>query len=83
LKGLVKRIIHHEGAWEVIPRPDSLRDTINALSQVDPDVFSQERQRIRNHLSRFRLHTRSTKQSRLQLEKLEQRWKALPPINSP
>ncbi|MEJ2330967.1 MAG: hypothetical protein P8Z33_14220 [Gammaproteobacteria bacterium] len=82
-KGLVKRIIHREGAWEVIPRPDSLRDTINALSQVDPDVFSQERQRIRNHRSRFRLHTRSTKQSRLQLEKLEQRWKALPPINSP
>jgi hypothetical protein len=81
-KGLVKRIIHREGAWEVIPRPDSLRDTINALSQVDPDVFSQERQRIRNHRSRFRLHARSTKQSRLQLEKLEQHWKALPPIDS-
>jgi hypothetical protein len=81
-KGLVKRIIHRAGAWEVIPRPDSLRDTINALSQVDPDAFSQERQRIRNHRSRFRLHTRSAKQSRLQLEKLEQRWKALPPIDS-
>lgn len=81
-KGLVKRIIHRQGAWEVIPRPDSLRDIINALSQVDPDAFSQERQRIRNHRSRFRLHTRSAKQSRLQLEKLEQRWKALPPIDT-
>jgi hypothetical protein len=81
-KGLVKRIIHREGAWEVIPRPDSLRDTINALSQVDSDEFSQERQRVRDHRSRFRLHTRSAKQSRVQLEKLEQRWKALPPIDS-
>lgn len=81
-KGLVKRIIHREGAWEVIPRPDSLRDTINALSQVDPDEFSQERQRLLNHRSRFRLHTRSAKRSQAQLEKLEQRWKALPPIDS-
>jgi hypothetical protein len=82
-KGLVKRILHREGAWELIPRPDSLRDTVNALSQVDPDEFSQERQRIRNHRSRFRLHTRSAKRSQAQLEKLAQRWKALPPINSP
>jgi hypothetical protein len=81
-KGLVKRIIHREGAWELIPRPDSLRDTVVALSQVDSDEFSQERQRIRNHRSRFRLHTRSAKQSRAQLENLEQRWKALPPLDS-
>ena len=81
-KGLVKRIIHREGAWELIPRPGSLRDTIQALSQVDPHEFSQERQRIRNHRNRFRLHTRSAKRSQAQLEKLEQRWKALPPIDS-
>lgn len=82
-EGLVKRIIHREGAWEMIPRPDSLRDTVNALSRVDPEEFFQERQRIRNHRSRFRLHTRSAKRSQAQLKKLEQRWKALPPINSP
>ena len=81
-KGLVKRIIHREGAWELIPRPDSLCDTIKALSQVDADEFSQERQRIRNHRSRFRLHTRSAKRSQAQLKQLEQRWKALPPIDS-
>jgi hypothetical protein len=81
-KGLVKRIIHREGAWELIPRPDSLRDTANALSQVDADEFSQERQRIRTHRSRFRLHTRSAKRSQAQLKQLEQRWKALPPIDS-
>lgn len=81
-KGLVKRIIQREGAWELIPRPDSLRDTIGALSHVDPDEFSQERQRIRQHRARFRLHTRSAKRSRAQLNQLEQRWKALPPLDS-
>ena len=81
-KGLVKRILHREGAWELIPRLNSLRDTVNALSQVDPDEFSQERQRIRNHRGRFRLHTRSAKRSQVQLKQLEQRWKALPPIDT-
>lgn len=79
---LTKRIIQREGAWEVIPRPDSLRDTVSALSQVDPHEFSQERQRIRNHRARFRLHIRSAKQSQAQLEQLEKRWSALPPTDS-
>jgi hypothetical protein len=81
-KGLVKRIIQRQGAWELIPRPDSLRDTVTALSQVKPDDFSQERQRIRNHRSRFRLHTRSPKRSQSQLKQLVQRWQALPPIDT-
>lgn len=81
-KGLVKRIIQREGAWELIPRPDSLRDTVSALSHVDPNDFSEERQRVRNHRARFRLHTRSAKRSRAQLDQLKQRWKALPPIDS-
>ena len=81
-KGLVKRIIHREGAWELIPRPDSLHDTVNALSRVNPEDFSQERQRIRHHRQRFRLHTRSAKRSQAQLKQLAQRWKALPPIDS-
>jgi hypothetical protein len=81
-KGLVKRIIQREGAWELIPRPDSLRDTVSALSHVDPDEFSQERQRIRRHRARFRLHTRSAKRSRVQLKQLEQRWQALPPLDT-
>jgi rRNA maturation protein Nop10 len=81
-KGLVKRIIQRQGAWELIPRPDSLRDTVSALSQVDPDDFSQERQRIRHHRSRFRLHTRSAKRSLAQLKQLEQRWKSLPPFDT-
>jgi len=81
-KGLVKRILHREGAWEAIPHLDSLRDTIRALSQVDAEAFCQERQRLRAHRCRFRLHTRSAKQSQAQLKQLEQQWKELPSIDS-
>jgi len=81
-RGLVKRIIQREGAWELIPRPDSLRDTVRALSHIDPDEFAQERERVRTHRARFRLHTRSAKRSRAQLDQLAQRWKTLPPIDS-
>ena len=81
-RGLVKRILQREGAWELIPRPDSLRDTIAALSHVDPAEFAQERERLRTHRARFRLHTRSPKRARAQLNQLAQRWQALPPIDS-
>jgi hypothetical protein len=81
-KGLLKRIIQREGAWELIPHPDSLPDTVNALSQVNPEDFSQERQRLRDHRNRFRLHTRSVKRSQAQLKRLELRWKALPPTDT-
>jgi hypothetical protein len=81
-KGLVKRIIQREGAWELIPRPDSLRDTVSALSHVNPHDFAQERQRLCTHRARFRLHTRSPKRSQAQLKQLVQRWNALPYIDS-
>ena len=81
-KGLVRRMLLRQGAWELIPHPDSLRETVIALSLVDQKEFCQERQRVRTHRNRFRLHTRSAKQSQKQLEKLAQRWTALPPLNS-
>ncbi len=81
-RGLVKRIIHRQGAWELIPHPDSLSATVTALAQVDFDEFAQERKRIRNHRRRFRLHTRSPKQSQAQLAKLALRWDALADMDS-
>jgi len=76
-KGLTRRLLQREGAWELIPRPDSLQEIQNALSQVDPVDFQIERQRVREHRRRFRLHIRSPKQSRAQLNQLEQRWAAI------
>jgi hypothetical protein len=81
-KGLVRRMILRQGAWELIPHPDSLRDTVIALSLVDQEEFRQERQRIRTHRNRFRLHTRSAKQSQKQLKQLIHRWTTLPPPDS-
>jgi hypothetical protein len=81
-KGLVKRIVQRQGAWEVIPRPTSLTATVKALSQVPAEDFHNERQRVREHRCRFRLHTRSAKQSLSQLKRLEQRWAILHAANS-
>lgn len=79
-KGLTRRIIQRSGAWELLHRPASLQDTILAFNHVAPQDFKEERQRLRQHRDRFRLHTRSKKQSCLQLTKLEQRWANLAPI---
>ena len=81
-KGLVRRMIQRQGAWELIPHPNSFRDTVVALSQVAQEDFLQERQRVRTHRNRFRLHTRSAKQSQKQLKQLVQRWTALSPPDS-
>jgi hypothetical protein len=77
-KGLSRRIIQREGAWELIPHPDSLPATLQAISQVSPQEFHLERSRLRLHRTRFKFHTRSTKQAQRQLLQLEQRWLALP-----
>ena len=81
--GAAKRIVLREGAWELIPGPGSLPETIQAISQVDYNEFLQEQQRVLIHRRRFRLHTRSAKQSKAQLTQLVKRWKALPATSGP
>ena len=78
-KGLTRRIIQRSGAWELLHRPATLQNTILAFNRVAPQDFEEERQRIRQHRDRFRLYTRSAKQSSFQLLKLEQRWANLSP----
>jgi hypothetical protein len=78
-KGLTRRILQRSGAWELLHRPASLKDTSLAFNHIAPQDFMNERQRLRQHRDRFRLHTRSAKQSGLQLAKLEQRWANLSP----
>jgi hypothetical protein len=81
--GAAKRLVLRDGAWELIPGPGSLPETIQAISQVDDTDFRQEHQRVRIHRRRFRLYTRSTKQSDAQLQQLVKRWKALPATSGP
>jgi hypothetical protein len=80
-RGATKRWIQRSGAWELIPGPSTLRETIQAFIQVAPQEFEQEQQRVRTHRRRFRLHTRSAKQADAQLTDLVRRWKMLPASN--
>jgi hypothetical protein len=81
--GATKRLLLRTGAWELIPGPASLPETIAAIAHVQHDQFLQERQRVRLHRAPFRLHTRSVQQSERQLKKLVQRWKTLPASRDP
>ena len=81
--GAVRRLLQREGAWELIPGLGSLSETVMALSRVEQNELLKEQQRIRTHRGRFRLHTRSVKQSRRQLNQLVRRWSALPAACSP
>ena len=73
-KGATRRLIQRSGAWEVIPRPGTFAETVAALSRVEADELQKERERVRTHRKRFRLHTRSAKQSRKQLQGLLEQW---------
>jgi len=78
-KGGTRRLIQRSGAWELIPRPGSLPETIKAISTVEHCEYEKERTRVRSHRNRFYLHTRSVKRSRNQLQNLKDRWLQLPP----
>lgn len=82
-KGATRRLIQRSGAWELIPRPGSLTETIQVISTVEPNDYQKERTRVRSHRNRFLLHTRSVKHSRKQLQDLKKRWLQLSPEESP
>lgn len=78
-KGRTRRILHRSGAWELLGHPPSEAASLEAVRQIAPTDLADERQRLRQHQERFRLHTRSPRQTRAQLDRLEQEWLALPP----
>lgn len=82
-KGGTRRLIQRSGAWELIPRPGSLTETVQAIAAVEHQEYKKERTRVRSHRNRFVLHTRSVKRSRKQLQDLKDRWLLLPPAKSP
>jgi len=82
-KGGTRRLIQRSGAWELLPRPDSLAETVEAISTVEHNEYKKEQIRVRSHRDRFRFHTRSVKLSRKQLQDLKNRWLRLPPDKLP
>ena len=81
-KGLTKRTRQRQGAWELLPRPPIEAQLLNGLRHIPPEDLAQERQRFAEHRRRFRLQSRSRKQTQTQFDQLRQRWSTLPPTGA-
>lgn len=79
-KGQTCRALQRIGAWELLPRPPTQAQCLTALRQVSRIDLQSEQQRFQQHQARFQLHTRSSRRANSQLDKLRQRWLALPPL---
>ena len=77
-KGLAQRTLQRQGAWEILPRPPTEAQTLEALRHTPAEDVAQERQRFAEHRRRFRMQSRSIRQTKTQLDQLRQRWSALP-----
>jgi hypothetical protein len=81
-QGLTQRTLQRQGAWELLPRPPTEAQVLDALCQTPPEDLAQERQRFTTHRQRFRLQRRSLKQTQAQFEQLRQRWSSLQPTGT-
>jgi Transposase, Mutator family len=81
-KGLTQRTLQRQGAWELLPRPPTEAKMLDTLSQTSAKDLAQERQRFAEHRQRFRLQSRSLRQTQAQFDRLRQRWSALQPTGT-
>jgi hypothetical protein len=81
-KGLTQRTLQRQGAWELLPRPPTEAQVLGALCQTLPEDLAQERQRFAAHRQRFRLQSRSLRQTQAQFDQLRQRWLSLQPTGT-
>jgi len=76
-KGLTQRMLQRQGAWELLPHPPTEAQVLDAVCQTPPEELEQERQRCAAHRQRFRLQSRSLKQTQAQFAQLRQQWSTL------
>jgi Transposase, Mutator family len=81
-KGLTQRTLQRQGAWELLPRPPTEAQVLEAVCQTPPEELAQERQRFAAHRQRFRLQRRSLRQTQAQFNQLRQRWSTLQPTGT-
>jgi hypothetical protein len=77
-QGQTQRTLQRQGAWELLPHPPTEAKLQEALGQILPQDLAQERQRFAAHRQRFRLQSRSLRQTQAQFEQLRQQWSILP-----
>jgi hypothetical protein len=81
-KGLTQRTLQRQGAWELLPHPPTEAQVLDAVCQTPPEEMGQERQRFAAHRQRFRLQSRSLKQTQAQFDQLRQQWSILQPTGT-
>src|SRR5207244_12663524 len=81
-KGLTQRTLQRQGAWELLPCPPTEAQLLGALCQTPHEDLAQERQRFAEHRQRFRLQTRSVRQTQMQFDRLRQNWSSLQPTGT-
>ena len=81
-QGQTQRTLQRQGAWELLPHPPTEAKLQEALRQTPPEDLAQERQRVAAHRQRFRLQSRSLRQTQAQFDQLRQQWSGLPPTGT-
>jgi hypothetical protein len=81
-KGLTQRTLQRQGAWELLPRPSTEAQLLETVGQTPPAALAQERQRFTAHRQRFRLQSRSLRQTQAQFNHLRQTWSTLQPTGT-
>src|SRR5262249_44966413 len=81
-KGLTQRTLQRQGAWELLPQPPTEAKIRDAVRQTPTEDLAQERQRFAAHRQRYRMQSRSLRQTQSQLDQLRQRWSALQPTGT-
>lgn len=77
-KGLTQRTLQRQGAWELLPRPSTEAELLDALPHTPREDLEQERQRFAEHRRRFAMQSRSRRQTQTQFAQLRRRWAELP-----
>jgi hypothetical protein len=81
-KGLTQRTLQRQGAWELLPRSSTEAQLLETVGQTPPADLAQERQRFAAHRQRFRLQSRSLRQTQAQFNQLRQTWSTLQPTGT-
>ena len=81
-QGLTQRTLQRQGAWERLPRPPPEAQGLEAVGQIPREDWGQERQRFAAHRQRFRLQSRSLRQTQAQCNHLRQQWSTLQPTGT-
>ena len=73
-QGQTQRTLQRQGAWELLSHSLPEAQLQEAFSQTPAEDLTQERQRFAAHRQRFRLQSRSLRQTQAQFNQLRQQW---------